>query len=276
MRKSIFFWEIRHLSGVADGAYDEVFAALKRIGIEGFQLSARDIGKIGEEELRNAMSRHGMCADIIHTAIPLLSADDGVFRDAIRSAEETVALLHRFSCKRLMIVALPVTDVNGEGDRERAMARMIEGLTEIVKIAQAEGIEVYIENFSKPLLPYTAVSDIVRILDAVPALKYTFDVGNFICVGVDPFEAYTQLQSRVSALHLKNFTPTADEGGIPCADGHRVEGVAFDRGEFDMPAFLRRATTDGGRILPVIEHNAALPMSDIERSAALVDRLLNI
>ena len=232
MRKSIFFWEIKHLGGVADGAYDEAFAALKRIGIEGFQLSVRDIEKVGERNLLCAMTRNGMCADVIHTVIPLLSADDDIFRDAIRAAEETIALLHRFSCTRLMIVALPVTDVKGEGDRERAMARMIEGLAEIVKIAQAEGIEIYIENFSKPLLPYTAVSDIEQILDAVPQVKYTFDVGNFICAGIDPFAAYERLHARVSLLHLKNFTPTEDERGIPCADGHYVEGVAFDQGEF--------------------------------------------
>ena len=274
MKKSIFFWEIRHLSGVADGAYDEAFAALKRIGIEGFQLSVRDIEKAGEENLLAAMSRHGMRADVIHTVVPLLSADDDIFRDAIRAAEETIALLHRFSCTRLMIVALPVTDVKGEGDRERALARMIEGLAEIVRIAQNEGIEVYIENFSKPLLPYSSVSDIERILDAMPQVKYTFDIGNFICVGEDPFAAYARLRPRVSLFHLKNFTPTADERGILCADGHHVEGVAFDMGEFDMPAFLRQATTDGGRILPVIEHNAAVTMEDIARSAALVDELL--
>ena len=274
MRKSIFFCEIRHLNGVAEGAYDEAFALLKALGIEGFQLSDRDIEKVGEQALRTAMERHQMRADIIHTVIPLLSKDEEIFRAAIASALGKLELLRRFSCSRLMIVALPVTDVAGEDDRERAMARMIEGLCPIVAAANAQGIEVYIENFSKALLPYTSVSDIERILDAVPALKYTFDVGNFICVGVDPFVAYERLRSRVSALHLKNFTPTEDERGILCADGHRVEGVAFDKGEFDMPAFLRQASTDGGRILPVIEHNATVTMDDIARSAALVDRLL--
>ena len=274
MKKSIFFCEIRHLNGVAEGEYDDVFAALKQLGIGGFQFSDRDIEKAGEEHLLAALSRHGMHADVIHTVIPLLSKDDAIFGDAIRKAKETVALLQRFSCSRLMIVALPVTDVLGEDDRERAMARMIEGLAEIVRIAQNEGIEVYIENFSKPLLPYSSVSDIERILDALPQVKYTFDIGNFICVGEDPFAAYARLRPRVSLFHLKNFTPTADERGILCADGHHVEGVAFDMGEFDMPAFLRQATTDGGRILPVIEHNAAVTMDDIARSAALVDELL--
>ena len=275
MRKSIFFGEIRHLDRVSAGEYDSVFAALRQLGIEGFQFAERDIARLDVEGLLCAMRRHGLCADVIHTAIPLLSADDATFAAACEKAKDMLDLLRRFSCTRLMIVALPVTDVAGEGDRERAMARMIEGLTHIVKEANGRGIEIYIENFSKPLLPYSSVSDIERILDAVPEVKYTFDVGNFICVGEDPFRAYTRLCDRISLLHLKNFTPTADENGIPCADGHRVKGVAFDEGEFDMLAFLQNCSTDGGRILPIIEHNAAVSSADIARSAALVDRLLS-
>ena len=275
MRKSIFFCEISHLGRIAEGEFDDVFAALHGLGIEGFQLADSDIERAGEERLRAAMTRHDMRADIIHIFIPLLSKDESTFRAACRKATDTLALLKHFSCRRLMIVALPVSDVEGESDRERAMARMIEGLAEIVRAADAEGIEVYIENFSKSLLPYTSVSDIERILDAVPGLKYTFDVGNFICVCVDPFEAYARLRERVSVLHLKNFSATENPRGILCADGRRVEGLPFDAGTFDMPRFLRTASTEGGRILPVIEHNAHIPLADIARSAAMADRLLN-
>ncbi len=275
MRKSIFFCEIQHLNGMPEGDFDGTFAALKSLGIDGFQFSDRDIAKAGEERLSAALQRHDMHADIIHTVIPLLSADEATFRAACQKGKDTIALLKRFSCRRLMIVALPVSDVAGECDRERAMSRMIEGLAEIIRAAEAEDIDVYIENFSKPLLPYSSVEDIERITDALPKVKYTFDVGNFICVGQDPFAAYARLRSRVSLLHLKNFTPTADECGILCADGHRVEGVAFDLGEFDMPAFLRTCSTNGGTVHPVIEHNANIPLADIARSAALVDRLLS-
>lgn len=275
MQKSIFFCEIRHLGRVREGDFDETFAALKALGIDGFQFSARDIEKVGEECLRAALARHRLHADIIHTVVPLLSADDATFRAACEKAKETVELVKRFSCHRLMIVALPVSDVEGEPDRDRAMSRMIEGLSEIVDCAEKAGIDVYIENFSIPLLPYSSISDIERIMAALPKLKYAFDVGNFICVGEDPFRAYARLKSHVSLIHLKNFTPTADERGFLCADGHRVEGVAFDRGEFDMQAFLRQATTDGGRVHPVIEHNANIPLADIARSVALTDALLH-
>lgn len=274
MRKSIFFGEICRMGRAAEGEFDSVFAELRRLGIEGFQFSDREIENTDEERLLAAMRRYGMHADIIHTVIPLLSRDDATFRAACQSAKDTLSLLQRFSCKRLMIVALPVSDVAGQDDRERAMARMIEGLSEIVSAASGQGIEVYIENFSKALLPYTSVSDIERILDAVPGLKYTFDVGNFICVGVDPFEAYTCLRERVSVLHLKNFSATENPRGILCADGRRVEGLPFDAGTFDMPRFLRTASTDSGRILPVIEHNAVVTLSDIARSAAWTDRYL--
>ena len=274
MQKSIFFCEIRHLGRVAEGDFDSTFAALRELGIEGFQFSERDIEKVGEECLRAALARNRMRADIIHTVIPLLSADDATFRAACEKAKQTVALVKRFACQRLMVVALPVTDVAGEDDRERAMARMIEGLDEIIDAAEQVGVDVYIENFSKPQLPYSSISDIEMILKALPKVKYAFDVGNFICIGEDPFRAYARLKPHVSLIHLKNFTPTEDEHGILCADGHRVEGVAFDRGEFDMQAFLRQATLDGGRVHPVIEHNANIPLSDIARSAALVDALL--
>ena len=44
MRKSIFFCEIRHLNGVAEGAYDEAFALLKALGIEVFICMLTKIG----------------------------------------------------------------------------------------------------------------------------------------------------------------------------------------------------------------------------------------
>ena len=76
MQKSIFFCEIRHLGRVREGDFDETFAALKALGIDGFQFSTRDIEKVGEECLRAALARHRLHADIIHTVVPLLSADD--------------------------------------------------------------------------------------------------------------------------------------------------------------------------------------------------------
>ena len=138
MRKSIFFCEISHLGRVAEGEFDDVFAALRGLGIGGFQLADSDIERAGEERLRAAMARHGMRADIIHIFIPLLSKDESTFRAACRKATDTLALLKRFSCRRLMIVALPVSDVEGESDRERAMARMIEGLAEDVRDGDVE------------------------------------------------------------------------------------------------------------------------------------------
>lgn len=273
MRKSIFFGEIHHWEGIREGEYDAAFARLLALDIHGFQFSDREIAREGEMPLLEAMRRHDMTADVIHTVIPLLSADNTVFDDACRRACETLDLLDRFECKRLMIVA-PCDDVAGEQDRERAMSRMIEGLSRIIPVARERGIDVYIENFSIPLLPYSTISDIERITDALPEVKYTFDVGNFLCVGEDPFAAYARLRSRVSMFHLKNFTPTEGAEGFLCTDGRRLRGVAFDEGAFDMLAFLRGATTEGGDILPVIEHNARLPADDLRRSVTAVDALL--
>ena len=66
MRKSIFFCEIRHLDRVVEGEFDSVFAQLKRLGIDGFQFSDRDIEKAGEERLLAALRRHEMHTDVIH------------------------------------------------------------------------------------------------------------------------------------------------------------------------------------------------------------------
>lgn len=274
MRKSIFFCEIRHLDRVAEGEFDSVFAQLKRLGIDGFQFSDRNIEKAGEERLLAALRRHEMHTDVIHIVIPLLSADDTVFENACERACETLTLLRRFDCPRLMVVPLPRSDVRGPEDRDRAMARMIEGLSRILPAAEERGIEVYIENFSSAILPYSTVSDIEHLTDALPKLKYTFDVGNFLCVGEDPFEAYARLHPRVSLLHLKNFTPTDDADGVACADGHRVKGVAFDEGDFDMPAMLRACRTHSPDVLPIIEHNAALSMAEIERTVGVMEREL--
>ena len=273
MKKGIFYCDAKLAYGKWEKDFDELFTFLKAHNIDGFQFHDKWIYNEGEDELLAAMKKHGMKTYIIHILPRLMAEDDGIFADAVKESVEKLQLVKKFGCNRLMIVPFPKSDVKGADDLPRATARMIEGLKLILPEAKKEGIELYIENFSTKLLPYGTSDGVEKILDAVPGVKYIFDMGNFFCIDSDPHAEYERLKHRIAFVHVKNFE-FRDEGML-LDDGRRIKSPIFDKGPMDLPALFEKMAKDRLFDVPyVIEFNDILDLDAISRDEEIMRKYL--
>lgn len=272
MKKGIFYVDARAAFGEWNKNYDELFTFLKAHNIDGLQFSDGEIRKEGEDELLAAMKKHGMKAYIIHVFPRLMSRDGDIFERAVKDTVEKLALLKKYGCKRLMIVPFPKTDVEGYDDIPRATARMIEGLRRVIPEVKKEGIECYIENFSTTRLPYGTSDNVEAILDAVPEVRYVFDMGNYFCIDEDPLAAYERFKDRISFVHVKNFEFSND--GMLLDNGRRIKSPTFDKGPMNITALFERMAKDVLDVPYVIEFNDTLSLVDIAKDEAVMREYL--
>ncbi len=272
MKKGIFFHDAKLAFGNWDKNYDELFTFLKAQNIDGFQFHDKWIYEEGEDELLAAMKKHGMKTYIIHILPRLMAEDDAVFNDAVKESLDKIKLLKKFDCKRLMIVPFPKSDVKGEADIPRAMQRMIKGLQLIIPEAKKEGIDCYIENFSTTILPYGTADNVEKILNAVPALKYVFDTGNYFCIDIDCHKEYERFKNRIEFVHLKNFE-FRDEGML-LDNGRRVKSPIFDKGPMNLPELFEKMSRDGLDVPYVIEFNDTLTLDAIAENERIMKKYL--
>lgn len=270
MNEGIFYADARAAIWTRNENRDGLFSFLKAHGIDGFQFSDGEIYAQGEDELLAAMKRHGMKTYMIHVFPRLMAKDDDVFENAVKETVGKLAQLKKFDCGRLMIVPFPKSDVSGEEDAERAMARMIDGLRRIIPEAKKEGIECYVENFSTTRLPYGKVDDVRKILDAVPEVKYVFDTANYFCIDIDPHAAYERFRGKIDFVHVKNFKFCAE--GMLLDNGRHVKSPTFDTGPMNITALFEKMAKDRLDVPYVIELNDTVSLDDIARDAAVMKR----
>lgn len=271
MEKAIFFEEIYPLPGVAEeGGLDRTLAWLAELGLDGFQLCDEDFQTVGEERLLAAMRRAGLAATVIHTTPRLMAADDAAFEAGMAHALRALELCVRADCHRLMVVPLPKSDVEGDGDLPRARARMLEALRRLLPEAKRRGITLYFENFSTKHLPYGTVEDALEISDALPEVRYCFDTGNYLCTRTDVLSAWETLAPRAALLHVKNFTESAVPTWVCCDDGRCMQGLPLGKGDFDVHSFLAAAKANTVADACVLEHNATITHADVEQSVRVL------
>lgn len=121
---------------------------------------------------------------------------------------------------------------------EAALDWIVEGLGEAAAQAQREGLTLCLENHGK--LAGSGVQ-VKTILDRVnsPALKSTFDTGNFLLVDEEPLKALDVLLHEVAHVHFKDFR-SQDDGRYKSLSGKAFEGVALGQGDVDLQTIVKR------------------------------------
>ena len=234
--------------------FNERADIIKSFGFSGMHWSYPD----PLNEYKECYGPAGFTAASIDVLARITSADDGVFNKAMEVIYKSLAYAKEIGCTDAMIVPCYVEDIDGEEDLPRARERMIEGLKLAVREAKKYGVRVSIENFSTPKLPFSYVKDIRYILDSVDGLYFTFDTGNFVCVGEDGVEAYKALKDRIVLMHLKEFGEVDGPGDrviFRRCDNKYLYGKKFGEGLSKMDEILAMASKDFPDIWYEVEHH---------------------
>lgn len=134
--------------------------------------------------------------------------------------------------------------------------RMAKGLSRITSLAKRHGITTVIEDFDHESSPISCTGGMRWFAERIPGLRFTFDTGNFIVYGEDPFSAWELMQDRVVHVHCK------DRG---------QQAVAVGDGRLPMRELLGKIAASGYEGYYAIEHfDAVCQMDCIGRSAAFL------
>lgn len=154
------------------------------------------------------------------------------------------AALDKITCAFPIAIALEAKvirvfsgNLNGDIAYEEAQQWIVEGLSGAANEAEKLGLTLCLENHG--LLAGTG-AQIQSIIDQVasPALRSTFDTGNFLLVDENPLDALHKLLPYIHHVHLKDFAAT--EGGrYRSLSGLAYEGRVLGEGIAQIEPILR-------------------------------------
>ncbi|MGD9519508.1 MAG: sugar phosphate isomerase/epimerase family protein, partial [Armatimonadota bacterium] len=131
-------------------------------------------------------------------------------------------------------VMLPIGGKSGMS-REESFRNVVDGLHEVIGIADAADITVTVEHFSMATAPFLVSEDMNRAIAEIPQLRVTFDSGNCFMSGESAREAFLNSREYIVHAHFKDWSIC--EPGTPGArlglDGRYYRATLVGDGDVD-------------------------------------------
>jgi sugar phosphate isomerase/epimerase len=103
--------------------------------------------------------------------------------------------------------------------REQAMTLFVQGIAEVLPVAEETGVSVLVEPEPDLLIEREDQYQGFARRISHPKLALNFDIGHFYCVGEDPAEAFLALQSHVRHVHLEDIAATREHRHLLPGEG---------------------------------------------------------
>jgi len=210
-----------------------------------------------------ALEETGLSIACCHTGLDLITRSGEAEAERERQLRALFEKLAKVDCQCVMLGS--TTGDLGPEDWRREFAI---GLRESIPIAEDYGITVTFENRGGAAgLMVGAIEHCEEILRhaADPRLRFTFDVGNFRYVSVDPNQAFTRLADHIAHVHLKDVVPRGDTFGM----------VPLGQGEVDNAPVIEQLAKRGYPGCLAIECGGCGPdKEDARKSAEFVKNVL--
>jgi sugar phosphate isomerase/epimerase len=206
---------------------------MKNVGVTALEpmLSWVDSDPAGWNELRKAAADAGMqysCFDIGANFVGENAEDR---RKAFDNVARGVEWCVQVKCPvALLPGSRPATGMSNEEGRKIYS----EGLAKSFDMTKGSGVTLTIEDFG--VYPHFAChsTHCIEVLDGAkrPALKFTFDNGNFILADEQPADALKRTQDRIVHVHIKDFAlrPPDDKPGLTTPAGKKYMGCEIGAG----------------------------------------------
>ncbi|MBB3111203.1 sugar phosphate isomerase/epimerase [Paenibacillus phyllosphaerae] len=252
MKTSLSIWSCHSKLFSGEWSNADFIAFAQESGAEGVELLSMfwkpesDIPAV-----EAALAQSGLKLACFGACNNLAEPDDGKRREQVEDILRSVDAAVHFGAKVVRVFA---GDVREGLTIEAARAWIIDGLKEAANYAESKGIVLSLENHGRLAGKGTQVLGIIEDVGS-PALRSTYDMGNFLLVDENPVTAYEQLTGRITHVHVKDFKELSESdaaaypGNVYKSDsGRPFIGVVPGDGNVivaDRLAALRSSGYDG-------------------------------
>ncbi|WP_219835150.1 sugar phosphate isomerase/epimerase [Paenibacillus sp. R14(2021)] len=122
---------------------------------------------------------------------------------------------------------------------EQGKVWIVEGLTEGAAYAQSRGVLLCLENHGVFAGRSAQVKELIEEVGS-PALRSTFDMGNFLLVDDVPDAAFQELATSISHVHAKDFKLIEGEDGYRSLGGKTYVGKAPTEGDAGVAGLVAK------------------------------------
>ncbi|RAP74546.1 sugar phosphate isomerase/epimerase family protein [Paenibacillus montanisoli] len=215
------------------------------IGAQGVELLSifwdkeRDVPAVREALSRTGvkLACFGACNDFVKTTAEERSAQ---VQDIVLAVDMAV----EFGAEVVRVFA---------GDRkegisyEQGKGWIVEGLKQGAAYAESKGVVLCLENHGVFAGKAEQVQEIIKLVGS-PALRSTFDMGNFLLVDDVPSQAIEALQPLVRHVHAKDFARVGEEqkeGVLRALSGQPFIGAVPTEGDVGVARIVAKLAEGG-------------------------------
>ncbi len=194
--------------------------------------------------VKDALQRNGLRLACFGACNNLAVADAQQRRGQIKDITDSVEMAKVFGAD---VVRVFSGDKPEDVTYEQARQWIIEGLTEASAYAEKKGVTLCLENHGYFAGKADQVVSVIREVGS-PALRSTFDTGNFLLVDENPSEAVEKLKHWTAHVHFKDFLKVDEsyEGHVyRSIAGHRFAGKVAGEGDVDLRYILTQLKAAG-------------------------------
>lgn len=225
MQISVFYDHITQAGQQTHRSLPQLLRECKGWGIDGLEINYTQLRK-GGFLLRQAFRRAGLAVSCIYEFYDFTHNGD------LTQAKRHVDLAAKVGAKKVLIVPGFLEEQEAREleaccrgqEAGEAVARYMEShastcmvrdaLRELVHYGQEKGVRITLEDFDSSTSPCARMLPLKWLMEQVPGLGFTLDMGNFAYSDEDVTAAYELLQGYIAHVHCKDRG--TEERGLAC------------------------------------------------------------
>jgi sugar phosphate isomerase/epimerase len=217
----------------------------RELGVKGVEITGGYVRDGEVPEVRRALAETGIAVACYDLVCDVVTEDRGQRQAQAAKLQNDLRLAAEVGARIVLVIpGVPRPGV----EHAIARQRFSEALRECVPEAERLGVTMTVANVGWQPVVYGTTDQILGICEAVgPALKVTYDVGNFLLAGEDNLRALRREVPRLVHVHFKDWkvVPPPAPHAFPGVDGKLYEGEVLGDGVLNLPEALALLRTLG-------------------------------
>ena len=186
----------------------------------------------------------GMSFSCLDIGVDLVGNSDADRAKALDTVVRGVEFARSLECPLVLLAGSKAAPDLGEPESRRVYGR---SLALAAERARGSGVTITIEDFGVYPTFTASAAHCLEVLEvAGPAVRFTFDNGNFLLADDRPTAAYPLVRSRLAHVHIKDFAlrPADAQKSLTSPSGRQFKGAPIGQGEAEVTACVNLLKAD--------------------------------